>query len=88
MARNWHVDGLAVRPDHRMVGHTGFLVTARKLAPGVTPPARRTRPSKGARPAPTTAADVANGVSAASVAAKAAAQAVGPPMTEPSGDVT
>ena len=28
--RGWHVDGLAVRPDHRMVGHTGFLVTARR----------------------------------------------------------
>ena len=92
MARNWHVDGLAVRPDHRMVGHTGFLVTARRLAPGVTPPARRTRPSKGARPEPTTAADVANGISAAAVTSAAAAedtaQAVGPPMTEPSGDVT
>ena len=87
MARNWHVDGLAVRPDHRMVGHTGFLVTARKLAPGVSPPARRTRPSKGARPEPTTAADVANAEDAAS-ATESAAQAVGPPMTEPSGDVT
>ena len=27
--RTWHVDGLAVRPDHRMVAHTGFLTTAR-----------------------------------------------------------
>jgi tRNA (adenine57-N1/adenine58-N1)-methyltransferase catalytic subunit len=50
MLRSWHVDGLAVRPDHRMVGHTGFLVTARRLADGVTPPARRRRPAKGARP--------------------------------------
>ena len=33
--RGWHVEGLAVRPDHRMVGHTGFLVTARRLADGV-----------------------------------------------------
>jgi tRNA (adenine57-N1/adenine58-N1)-methyltransferase len=48
MVRGWHVDGLAVRPEHRMVGHTGFLVTARRLAPGVTPPVRRRRPSKGA----------------------------------------
>jgi tRNA (adenine57-N1/adenine58-N1)-methyltransferase len=48
--RGWHVDGLAVRPEHRMIGHTGFLVTARRLAPGVTAPARRRRPSKGARP--------------------------------------
>jgi tRNA (adenine57-N1/adenine58-N1)-methyltransferase len=34
MLRSWHVEGLAVRPDHRMVGHTGFLVTARRLADG------------------------------------------------------
>jgi tRNA (adenine57-N1/adenine58-N1)-methyltransferase catalytic subunit len=49
LARGWHVDGLAVRPEHRMVGHTGFLVTARRLAEGVTPPPRRRRPAKGAR---------------------------------------
>ncbi len=24
LVRGWHVDGLAVRPEHRMVGHTGF----------------------------------------------------------------
>lgn len=35
LVRTWHVEGLAVRPDHRMVGHTGFLVSARALAPGV-----------------------------------------------------
>ncbi|HKA05570.1 MAG TPA: tRNA (adenine-N1)-methyltransferase, partial [Acidimicrobiales bacterium] len=29
--RTWHVDGLAIRPDHRMVAHTGFLTTARTL---------------------------------------------------------
>jgi tRNA (adenine57-N1/adenine58-N1)-methyltransferase len=29
--RPWHVDGLAVRPEHRMVGHTGFLVSARRV---------------------------------------------------------
>jgi len=50
MIRGWHVDGLAVRPEHRMVGHTGFLVTARRLAPGVTAPPKRRRPAKGARP--------------------------------------
>ena len=49
--RGWHVDGLAVRPDHRMIAHTGFLVTARRLADGVTAPPRRRRPSKGAHPA-------------------------------------
>ncbi|MFD0690367.1 tRNA (adenine-N1)-methyltransferase [Actinomadura fibrosa] len=52
MLRSWHVEGLAVRPDHRMVGHTGFLVTARRLADGVTAPARRRRPAKGANPEP------------------------------------
>jgi tRNA (adenine57-N1/adenine58-N1)-methyltransferase len=48
MVRTWHVEGLAVRPDHRMIGHTGFLVTARRMAPGVTPPLRRRRPAPGA----------------------------------------
>lgn len=48
LVRTWHVEGLAVRPDHRMIGHTGFLVTSRRLADGVTPPMRRRRPAKGA----------------------------------------
>lgn len=52
MQRGWHVDGLAVRPEHRMVGHTAFLVTARRLAPGVTAPPRRRRPAKGAHDGP------------------------------------
>ena len=38
MIRTWHVEGLAVRPDHRMIGHTGFLVTSRRLAPGTCRP--------------------------------------------------
>jgi tRNA (adenine57-N1/adenine58-N1)-methyltransferase len=46
MVRGWHVEGLAVRPDHRMVGHTGFLVTARRLAPGTVLPTRARRASK------------------------------------------
>ncbi|MEE6280814.1 tRNA (adenine-N1)-methyltransferase [Georgenia sunbinii] len=50
MLRGWHLEGLAVRPDHRMVGHTGFLVTTRRMAPGITPPLRRRRPAKGAYP--------------------------------------
>ena len=49
LIRGWHVEGLAVRPQHRMVGHTGFLVTARRLAPGVVPTPRRRRPAKGAQ---------------------------------------
>jgi tRNA (adenine57-N1/adenine58-N1)-methyltransferase len=47
MVRGWHVEGLAVRPEHRMIGHTGFLCTSRRLADGVEPPVRRRRPSKG-----------------------------------------
>ncbi len=48
LVRDWHVDGLAVRPDHRMIGHTAFLITSRRLAPGVVAPPRRRKPSKGA----------------------------------------
>ncbi len=48
LVRGWHVEGLAVRPQHKMNGHTGFLVTARRLAPGVTAPRRSRRPSPGA----------------------------------------
>lgn len=48
LVRGWHHEGLAVRPQHRMIGHTGFLLIARRLAPGVTAPLRRRRPSKGA----------------------------------------
>jgi tRNA (adenine57-N1/adenine58-N1)-methyltransferase len=48
LLRNWHVLGLAVRPDHRMQGHTAFLVTARRLAPGVVAPTRQRRPAKAA----------------------------------------
>ncbi len=46
MQRGWNVVGLAVRPQHNMRGHTAFLISARKLAPGtVTPtPLRRKRP--------------------------------------------
>jgi tRNA (adenine57-N1/adenine58-N1)-methyltransferase catalytic subunit len=47
LVRGWHLEGLAVRPQHRMHGHTGFLVTTRRLAPGVTPPTRTRRPAKG-----------------------------------------
>ena len=46
MVRTWHVEGLAVRPDHRMIGHTGFLLTARRLAPGAVLPALKRRASK------------------------------------------
>lgn len=45
MQRGWNVVGLAVRPQHNMRGHTAFLISARRLAPGtVTPtPLKRRR---------------------------------------------
>ena len=33
MMREWSVDGRSVRPNHRMIGHTGFITVARKLEP-------------------------------------------------------
>ncbi len=50
LVRGWHAEGLAVRPQHRMHGHTGFLVTARRLAPGALAPRRTRRPAKAALP--------------------------------------
>jgi tRNA (adenine57-N1/adenine58-N1)-methyltransferase len=60
LVRSWHVEGLAVRPGHTMVGHTGFLIMTRRLASGFTAPVRKRRPAPGAygenytgpRPAP------------------------------------
>ncbi|WP_245867212.1 tRNA (adenine-N1)-methyltransferase [Serinibacter salmoneus] len=46
MVREWHTEGLAVRPEHRMVGHTGFLLAARRMAPGFEAPIRRRRPAR------------------------------------------
>lgn len=46
MVREWHLEGLAVRPAHRMVAHTGFLVTTRRMADGIAAPLRRRRPAK------------------------------------------
>ncbi|MEW6154641.1 MAG: tRNA (adenine-N1)-methyltransferase [Actinomycetota bacterium] len=34
LVRSWHVKGQSVRPDHRMVAHTGFLTSARLLSSG------------------------------------------------------
>jgi tRNA (adenine57-N1/adenine58-N1)-methyltransferase len=48
LVRGWHVEGLAVRPRHDMVGHTGFVITARRLAPGFIAPLRKRRPARGA----------------------------------------
>jgi len=46
--REWHAEGLAIRPAHSTTGHTGYLVFARRLAPGVRAPLRRRRPAPGA----------------------------------------
>jgi tRNA (adenine57-N1/adenine58-N1)-methyltransferase len=48
LVRPWHHEGLAVRPEHRMIAHTGFLIFARRIAPGTELLPRRRRPSKGA----------------------------------------
>jgi tRNA (adenine57-N1/adenine58-N1)-methyltransferase len=48
LVRGWHHEGLAVRPQQRMIGHTGFLIQSRRMAPGVEVLARRRRPAKGA----------------------------------------
>jgi tRNA (adenine57-N1/adenine58-N1)-methyltransferase catalytic subunit len=48
LVRDWHVEGLAVRPGHSMTGHTAFLVTARRMAPGERAPRRKRRPAPGA----------------------------------------
>lgn len=48
IVRNWHAEGLAIRPAHGSSSHTGFLVSARRLAPGVTTPLRKRRPAPGA----------------------------------------
>ena len=48
LLREWHVEGLAVRPAHSMNGHTGFLVTSRRMAPGEQAPRKKRRPAPGA----------------------------------------
>jgi len=42
--RPWHLVGLSVRPEHRMQGHTAFLLKTRRMAPGVTAPRPQRRP--------------------------------------------
>lgn len=46
--REWHAEGLAIRPGHGATGHTGFLIHTRRLAPGVTAPPKKRRPAPGA----------------------------------------
>jgi tRNA (adenine57-N1/adenine58-N1)-methyltransferase len=47
-SREWHAEGLSIRPGHGTSGHTGFLIFTRRLAPGVVAPIRRRRPAPGA----------------------------------------
>ncbi|QEU11958.1 MULTISPECIES: tRNA (adenine-N1)-methyltransferase [Dermabacter] len=49
MMRPWHLDGLAVRPEHRMNAHTGFLLTSRRTARGSKALLRKQRPAPGSR---------------------------------------
>ncbi|WEV42602.1 tRNA (adenine-N1)-methyltransferase [Bifidobacterium sp. ESL0682] len=44
--RTWKAQGLAVRPDHQMIGHTGFLVVTRAMAPGFEALHKRDRATK------------------------------------------
>ncbi|MGP9693035.1 tRNA (adenine-N1)-methyltransferase [Brachybacterium sp. AOP25-B2-12] len=47
--RPWHLEGLAVRPEHRMNAHTGFLLTARRTAHGTPALTRVRRPAPGSQ---------------------------------------
>ncbi|EFA23615.1 tRNA (adenine-N1)-methyltransferase [Bifidobacterium gallicum] len=46
LERNWKATGLAIRPDHQMIGHTGFLVISRTMAPGFDALRKRDRATK------------------------------------------
>lgn len=43
LLRTWSIQGRSVRPDHRMVAHSGFLTVARKLEPGFWAPSQASR---------------------------------------------
>ena len=47
LQRGWNVVGLAVRPDHNMRGHTAFLISARRLAPGTITPVPQRKKGRG-----------------------------------------
>jgi tRNA (adenine57-N1/adenine58-N1)-methyltransferase catalytic subunit len=40
LLRTWSVQGRSVRPDHRMVAHSGFITVARKIEPGLLSPSQ------------------------------------------------
>ena len=46
LERDWKVQGLAIRPDHQMIGHTGFLMVSRAMAPGFQALRKRDRATK------------------------------------------
>jgi hypothetical protein len=48
LIRGWNVVGLAVRPQHNMRGHTAFLISARRLAPGTVTPTPLRKKGRGA----------------------------------------
>jgi tRNA (adenine57-N1/adenine58-N1)-methyltransferase len=48
LVREWHVEGLSIRPAHSMNGHTGFLVTSRRMSAGERAPMPKRRPAPGA----------------------------------------
>ena len=48
LQRGWNVVGLAVRPEHTMRGHTAFLISARRLAPGTVTPTPLRKKGRGA----------------------------------------
>jgi tRNA (adenine57-N1/adenine58-N1)-methyltransferase len=77
LVRDWHAEGLAVRPDHRMIAHTAFLVSSRRLAPGVVAPPRRRKPSKGAEAYALRRAASAQGAVASGAGAAGSASAAG-----------
>lgn len=57
LLRTWNIQGRSVRPDHRMVAHSGFITVARKVEPGLwapgTPPALQDdEPDEGDEPVP------------------------------------
>src|SRR6476469_9689117 len=89
LVRDWHLEGLAVRPQHRMHGHTGFLITPRRLAPAVVPPERKRRPAKGAygETADPGVGDDASGAGGAGVAAGTDAGATLVPGSTASTDI-
>ncbi len=51
LLRTWHVEQRSMRPDHRMVAHTGFITTARRVQPKAERPPL-TAPAEEAAPAP------------------------------------